>query len=450
MGFVRKVGRAIDDAIIHPIVKTVEAVIEDPRKLAMVALSVFAPGVGTAIGGAMGLTGTAAALVGNMAVNTVLNGGDVKAAILAAAIPVVGQEMAGIAANSFVEAGMDKALADTAGNVTSRGLLAAAQGKDPVNALISGGLNAGTDAVLNQIPGFEDLDPSIKKMTTRAVANTLVGNNALSPQDAINAALNIGMKAVDRTTDEEGNYIENYFRPGGAGYIPPEDLEATVKQDESDNGFMSQFKPYLAETPAESFPVENQTSEPSEPPVESFPVENQTSEPTVEPMPSPDDDFVPTVPPSDGGDESVFDPTFGGTMPLPVDGSTPGTPGTKTGTPTTPGTAGTKTGTVGTNPAVDLITNLANQQQQQQNSLMNMMASSNNDVAHIKSYKELFGNGLFGDGYVPPSALGANDGFAGMPTQESGQEQDAGDGVFSNGGRVDDFSVDALLQILRG
>lgn len=488
MGFVRKVGRAIDDAIIQPVVKTVESVIEDPRKLAMVALSVFAPGVGSAIGGAMGLSGTAAAIVGNTAVNTVLNGGDVKSAILAAAIPVVGKEVAGFAANSFVEAGMDKALAETAGNVTSRSLLSAAQGKDPVNALVMGGLSAGTDAVLKQVPGFDDLDPSLRKMATKAVTNTLAGNAALSPQDAINAALNIGMKAVDGRTDEEGNLIEGYFKPGGAGYIPPEELEATVKPDpEAESAFLRQINPYLAEQQeAERTRFKEPESSITEPtaqpePIQFDPVsllpELPASEPTPEPfvalpMPSVDDDFMPTIPPSGGeqehvfdpnydgelppviggGEESVFDPTVGGTMPLPPDST--GTPGggrsggstgggTKgVGAPTTPGA---KTPIAGKNPAVDAITNLANQQQDYRNSVLNMMMNDKAGVANIKSFKDLYGDSLFGDTYVPPSALGNATGFAPQPQFQS-QDNDVED--FFKGGDVTD--INTLLQILRG
>lgn len=489
MGFVRKVGRQIDKAIIQPVVKTVEGIIEDPRKLAMVALSVFAPGVGSAIGGAMGLSGTAAAIVGNTAVNTVLNGGDVKSAILAAAIPVVGKEVAGFAANSFVEAGMDKALAETAGNVTSRGLLSAAQGKDPVNALVMGGLSAGTDAVLSQVPGFDDLDPSLRKMATKAVTNTLAGNAALSPQDAINAALNIGMKAVDRTADEDGNLIEGYFKPGGAGYIPPEELEATVKPDaEAESAFLRQMNPYLAEQQeAERTRFKEPESSITEPteqpePIQFDPVSLLPELPAEEPpaMPSVDDDFMPTMPTPSGGDESVFDPTYGGelppvigggdenvfdptvggTLPLPPDstgipGGSRSVGGTKgVGAPTTPGaaptTSGAKTPATGTNPAVDAITNLVNQQQNQQNALLNMMASDKAGVANIKSFKDLYGDSLFGGSYVPPSALGASDGFSGMPIQMPDTGQNVGDDGFSNGGHVDDFSVDALLQILRG
>jgi hypothetical protein len=141
MGFVRKVGRAFDDAILQPITNTIEGVISDPKKLAMVALSVMAPGAGTALGTAMGLSGTAATLVGQAAINTALNGGDVKSAIMTAALPVVGKEMAGMASSAFVDAGFDSALANSAGKVVSGAGLAAATGKDPLQALISGGLN---------------------------------------------------------------------------------------------------------------------------------------------------------------------------------------------------------------------------------------------------------------------------------------------------------------------
>ena len=106
------------------------------------------------------------------------------------------------------------------------------------------------------------------------------------------------------------------------------------------------------------------------------------------------------------------------------------------------------------NPVVDAIANFASQQQNQQNALLNMMASDKNEVAKIKSFKELYGEDLFGGDYVPPSALGADDGFSGMPMAMPmpgmGQEQDAGDGEFSNGGRVNNTDVDTLLQILRG
>jgi hypothetical protein len=117
-----------------------------------------------------------------------------------------------------------------------------------------------------------------------------------------------------------------------------------------------------------------------------------------------------------------------------------------------PAAPGARPTASGTNPAVDAIANLANQQQQQQNSLLNMMMSDKTEGAKIKSYKDLFGEDLFGSSYIPPSALGASDGFSGapMPMQGMQQEQDGEDNGFSNGGRVNNIDVDTLLQILRG
>ena len=135
-----------------------------------------------------------------------------------------------------------------------------------------------------------------------------------------------------------------------------------------------------------------------------------------------------------------------GAMPGGAKKAAPAKPGAR------PAAPGARPTTPGTNPAVDAITNLANQQQQQQNSLLNMMMSDKTEGAKIKSYKELFGEDLFGGSYVPPSALGASDGFSGapMPMQGMQQEQDGEDNGFSNGGRVNSIDVDTLLQILRG
>jgi hypothetical protein len=138
-----------------------------------------------------------------------------------------------------------------------------------------------------------------------------------------------------------------------------------------------------------------------------------------------------------------------GAMPGGSKKAAPTKPGAKPAAPTAPGARPT---TPSTNPAVDAITNLANQQQQQQNSLLNMMMSDKTEGAKIKSYKELFGEDLFGGSYVPPSALGASDGFSGMPMQGMQgmqQEQDFGDDGFFDGGRVNSTDVDTLLQILR-
>ena len=92
------------------------------------------------------------------------------------------------------------------------------------------------------------------------------------------------------------------------------------------------------------------------------------------------------------------------------------------------------------NPAVDTIAGLASQQQQ--NSMLNMMMNDKSEGAKIKSYKELFGESLFGDTYVPPSARGYE------AAQPQFQSQDDDIEQFFRGGDVTD--INTLLQILRG
>jgi len=202
MGFVRKVGRAFDDAILQPITNTIEGIVSDPKKLAMVALSVMAPGAGTALGTAMGLSGTAATLVGQAAINTALNGGDVKSAIMAAALPVVGKEMAGMASSAFVDAGFDSALANSAGKVVSGAGLAAATGKDPLQALISGGLNEAIPNITKDIPGYADMPASVQSMINRTVASNLAASGGTPTQETIAAATLAGAQAGAQGMDQ--------------------------------------------------------------------------------------------------------------------------------------------------------------------------------------------------------------------------------------------------------
>ena len=109
--------------------------------------------------------------------------------------------------------------------------------------------------------------------------------------------------------------------------------------------------------------------------------------------------------------------------------------------PTKPG-APTPTGTAPTTPATP------NAPQQTSNADLLNLLGSKPELANIKSFKELFGDSLFGDSYVPPSAGGQQAGAEpqaelGMASQSEGEEQ-----LFT-GGHVDDFDVDALLRILR-
>jgi len=64
------------------------------------------------------------------------------------------------------------------------------------------------------------------------------------------------------------------------------------------------------------------------------------------------------------------------------------------------------------------------------------MSGRKDELAKIKSYKDLYGSDLFGDNYIPPSAGGSE-------AQSSDEDE------YASGGQIDDFSVDALLHILR-
>jgi len=173
-----------------------------------------------------------------------------------------------------------------------------------------------------------------------------------------------------------------------------------------------------------------------------------------------------------GGAESVFDPTSGGSA---LDAGMNAYPNTgNIGSPSsiklsdakraldvvnklTGGTqpTGTAAGTVGTAAGTAGATGtdpLSALQQQASNAALLNLLGSKPELANIKSYKELFGEDLFGGKYVPPSAGGAQSealadyGSADNPSTASQNEDEQ---QLFTGGHVDDFDVDALLQILR-
>jgi hypothetical protein len=94
---------------------------------------------------------------------------------------------------------MDVALAESAGKVVSNAGLAAAQGKDPLTALISGGLSEGTAAITRDIPGFADLPDAAKRSINAAVATELSGGDGT--QAAINAAMSAGINSLTNYTN---------------------------------------------------------------------------------------------------------------------------------------------------------------------------------------------------------------------------------------------------------
>jgi hypothetical protein len=319
---VRDIGSAFDDAILQPIGDVVEdvvdgvgdflgdvgdtisGIIEDPKKLAMVALSVLAPGAGTALGTAIGLTGTAATVVGQVAINTALNGGDVKSAIISAAIPVVGRELAGAAAASFVDAGMDAALAESAGRVVAGAGLSAAQGKDPLQALIDGGLSAGTAAITRDIPGFTELPVAAQRTINSVVAAELTGRDP--SQALVNSAISAGIGALQNAVSaaNRGDDFDYADQQDENRYTPPAPFEPEPFAPESPVYDMASIRggdaDYYADQQREDHYTPPAPVAPEPAPVYDFAEPEQ--EPTLEEILSP-----PPPPPEPAPEAPVYD-----------------------------------------------------------------------------------------------------------------------------------------------
>jgi hypothetical protein len=110
----------------------------------------------------------------------------------------------GVDTNAFGETGANfakdikDALGDTGSKILGKtaGQYIANEGKVDIGSLlVNQGIGAATSAVLDQIPDFKTLDPTIQKLVTKAVSNTLSGNPSLTPAQLASAALTEGLKA---------------------------------------------------------------------------------------------------------------------------------------------------------------------------------------------------------------------------------------------------------------
>jgi hypothetical protein len=350
---------------------------------------------------------------------------------------------------------------------------------DPVQALLSSGLNTGINTVATDL-GMGDLTPAQQKMVSSGISGLIAGQ---TPEQI---AMNIAMAAATAKPDstlksslgpgDEQDFIDNlipgYFQPGGAGYTEPAALpspdedfvptmpapeEMTVQPEPANiEEFIKSLEPYIAPAPSpepeptpEPTPApvpEEMTVQPEPANIEEFikslepyiaPAPSPEPEPTPEPTPapvpeeipelvmtgerptpSPDEDFMPTYPEEKipelvmTGDrektqEHVFDPTFGGALPLdnlpylPTDDDfvptdeieVPETPTTPVATPKVPTPTKAPTTRAPTTPAASsgmdmmgLLALLGGQQQPVQ------QAPMQDPYAHIKLMEDLFGS----------------------------------------------------------
>ena len=164
---------------------TVEAIASDPKKLAAVGIMVAFPGAANSIGQfllpeaaatALGATGTA--IVGQTAINTALNGGDVDAAIKAA---LVQQGLPAIT-NSVASTQLGKDMQDLFGKYGAQAAtdagIAAIIGKDPVAAFVFSGAKQAVNVMTKEIPGFDSLNGAAKSAINSVLLAELTGADA--------------------------------------------------------------------------------------------------------------------------------------------------------------------------------------------------------------------------------------------------------------------------------
>jgi hypothetical protein len=150
----------------------------------------------------------------------------------------------GVDTNAFGETGANfaKDIKDALGDTGSKILgktasqFVANEGKVDIGSLlVNQGIGAATSAVLDQIPDFKTLDPTIQKLVTKTVSNTLSGGPNLTPAQLVSTALTEGLKASKgggNLTSEEQAQIEANRETKRLNRIE----DAVLNQPASDDG----------------------------------------------------------------------------------------------------------------------------------------------------------------------------------------------------------------------
>ena len=443
-------------------------------------------GLGPILGIAASYFGGPLGAAAFQAANTIARGGDFGDVLESGAKGYLGGQLGGELASGLTGT-LGSTMANIVGDVAKQSVVSG--GKiDPVQALLSGGFSAGTNAVLGEIPGFADMSKSAQASLTNLVANTLKTGD-LDPAKAVNAAINAGMSFANQSGPSSSDMIEGYFAPGGEGYIAPTDI-APVTMDGMTPGEVSEIDWASLYAEPTTNPVTGETivgGDLSQYPVQDF---GESAKDALE---------TGTINVGPGGFTSGWQTSGADRIMLQDDGTGIGvnengesyalTPEQVTamisngqlntqesgyvaatgGTGNLPGGSGAAAKEAQQKAAAsakaasdkaaadkaaadkaaadkaardkaanDAFNQLKAQQaaqQAQQNALMQMM-SGNPELANIKSNTNLFGAI---PGMEPPAS--------------SAQQQDtpdtSWDQQFATGGHVDDFSVDALLHILR-
>lgn len=127
----------------------------DLMPIIAMGVSLFAPGIGTAIGSALGLTGTAAAVVGSAIVQGTLaeaQGGDfldgaIKGAVTAGVAPAVANTVGTAVADVMADSAFKNVVANAVASSASSAVTAALTGGDVDQAALTGALAGGVGSV---------------------------------------------------------------------------------------------------------------------------------------------------------------------------------------------------------------------------------------------------------------------------------------------------------------
>ena len=203
--------------------QTVEAIVSDPKKLAAVGLMVAFPGAAGSVGdfilgGGLGVEAAVAsgamtaaeasmigastlgsgsaisAIVGQTAINTALNGGNVEQAVKAALV----QRGIPAALNTDAMKSLNSDMVDLFGKYGAQAAtdagIAAIMGRDPVAAFVFSGAASAAGLITKQIPGFDKLPDSAQRALNSSVLAGLTGKDASTA--AANSLVNSMVKGA--------------------------------------------------------------------------------------------------------------------------------------------------------------------------------------------------------------------------------------------------------------
>jgi len=199
------------------ITNIIEGVTSDPKKLAGLAISIAFPGAAAWIGSQLGLSGVAATIVGNTALGTISNGGNVGEALKGAVIGAGAQGLSselkaqfgptqdaisvlgGTEAIDNAAYNIEKTLTDFAAKATTDVALATIMQKDPVATLVFSGAQAASGLIINQALENADLKDSYNKLPSAA-------------KDSITAAITASLTGKDIGKAVAGTLVNGAIR----------------------------------------------------------------------------------------------------------------------------------------------------------------------------------------------------------------------------------------------